>query len=232
MRLIRVIDLETTGLEADDEVIEVGAIDLDIDCGEICTVGSQIIRPRKSIPPAASAVHHITDVDVVHAPSWEEVWPEFFRANDNLVAFAAHNARFESQWIDGGILDGNPLICTYKAALRIWPHAPGHNNQVLRYWLKLPLALERALPAHRALPDAYVTAHLLRELLNSGSLDELISWSRQPALLPKVTFGKHRGSKWNDVPDDYLDWIINKGGFDENVMYTAKTVRSGRRLPA
>ena len=228
MRSIRVIDLETTGLHADDEVVEVGAIDLNCDAGEISIVGAQMVRPRKPIPPEASAVHHITDVDVAAAPSWEEIWPQIFNANGDVIAFAAHNASFEHQWIAGNILGGVPLICSYKAALRIWPHAPGHSNQVLRYWLKLPLEPERAFPAHRALPDAYVTAHLLRLQLNSASLDDLITWSQQPALLTNVTFGKHRGLQWTDVPDGYLDWIIASGGFDENVMYTAKTVRAGR----
>ena len=187
-----------------------------------------MVRPRKAIPPEASAVHHITDADVAAAPSWEEIWPQIFKANDNVIAFAAHNARFEHQWIAGNILGGIPLICSYKAALRIWPHAPGHSNQVLRYWLKLPLETERAFPPHRALPDAYVTAHLLRQQLNRASLDDLITWSQQPALLTNVTFGKHRGLKWTDVPNGYLNWIIANGGFDENVMYTAKTVGAGR----
>ena len=47
MRSIRVIDLETTGLHADDEVVEVGAIDLNCDTGEISIVGAQMVRPRK-----------------------------------------------------------------------------------------------------------------------------------------------------------------------------------------
>jgi hypothetical protein len=57
-----------------------------------------------------------------------------------------------------------------------------------------------------------------------------MSWSNQPALLTKVTFGKHRGSHWIDVPDGYLDWIISTAiGFDENVIHTAKSVRASRR---
>ena len=70
------------------------------------------------------------------------------------------------------------------------------------------------------MPDAYVTAHILREVLNYVSVDQLISWSRQPVLLANVKFGKHRGMKWLDVPDDYFDWIISKGDFDEDVMRT------------
>ena len=87
------------------------------------------------------------------------------------------------------------------------------------------------MSAVTALPDAYVTAHLLRQQLNSASLDDLITWSQQPALLTNVTFGKHRGLKWTDVRDGYLNWIIASGGFDENVSYTAKTVRAGRLPP-
>jgi exodeoxyribonuclease X len=140
MRSIRIIDFETTVLEPSDEIIEVGATDLDCDTWEISVFGAQTIRPRNHIPPQASAVHHITDADVTDAPAWEDVWPQFFNGDGNIVAFAAHNANFESRWLNDQILGGKPLICTYKAALRIWRDAPGHNNQVLRYWLKLPLA--------------------------------------------------------------------------------------------
>jgi exodeoxyribonuclease X len=144
-RSIRIIDLETTGLGPSDEVIEVAAIDLNCDSGEICAFGSEIIRPRNPIPPQASAVHHITDADVANAPIWEEVWPHFFNGDGNIVAFAAHNASFEGKWLSDKI-GHRPLICTYKAALRIWPDAPGHTNQILRYWLKLPLEADRGFP--------------------------------------------------------------------------------------
>ena len=96
MSSIRIIDLETTGLMTADEVVEIGAIDLDCDSGEIRVVGSHLVRPRNAIPPETSAVHHLTDADVASAPAWEDVWPEFFNADD-VVAFAAHNASFESQ---------------------------------------------------------------------------------------------------------------------------------------
>ena len=32
-----------------------------------------------------------------------------------------HNAAFEAQWFTPEILGDVPLICTYKAALRVWP---------------------------------------------------------------------------------------------------------------
>jgi exodeoxyribonuclease X len=64
--------------------------------------------------------------------------------------------------------------------------------------------------AHRAMPDAYVTTHLLREILKHASIQELIRWTNEPVLLPRVLFGKHRGQKWTDVPPDYLQWILRQ----------------------
>ena len=233
--VIRVVDLETTSLESDDEIVEIGAVDLHVETGDIRDVASQIIRPSKSIPPQASAVHHFIDADLVSAPSWSDVSPPIFNAdcNSNVIAFAAHNAKFERKWLGDNLLRGRPIICTHKGALRVWPDAPDHKNQTLRYWRNLPVDRLRAFPPHRALRDAYVTAHILRDLLNGASVDELISWSNQPALLPKVNFGKHRGLKWVDVPVGYLEWLIFKSGHDdEDVIHTAKTILANRKASA
>ena len=116
-----------------------------------------------------------------------------------LLRFAAHNAAFDQQWLPPDLLGNLPLICTYKAAVHIWPEAPKHTNQVLRYWLDLDMDRSIADRAHRAMPDAYVTAHLLREILKHASIEDLIRWTNEPVLLPKVTFGKHRGQNWTDV---------------------------------
>ena len=106
---------------------------------------------------------------------------------------------------------------------RVWPEAPSHSNQALRYWLK-PEGLDRkiASEAHRALPDAYVTAFTLRELLKRATFAELVAWSAEPALLPRVTFGKHKGAAWGAVPPDYLDWLLRQADMNEDVKFTAR----------
>ena len=80
---------------------------------------------------------------------------------------------------------------------------------------------------HRALPDAYVTAFILRELLELVTVEELIAWTDEPALLPRVTFGQHRGRAWDEVPLDYLAWIVDRSELGEDIKYTA---RHHRRL--
>ncbi|WP_204326443.1 hypothetical protein, partial [Stenotrophomonas maltophilia] len=68
---------------------------------------------------------------------------------------------------------------------------------------------ERGLPAHRAFPDAYVTAHHLRDMLNAASVEQLIQWSKSPGLLPRVRFGPDRGKEWGEIDDDSLAVFLN-----------------------
>ena len=93
---------------------------------------------------------------------------------------------------------------------------------MLRYWLGLDMDRSLADRAHRAMPDAYVTAHLLREILKHASIEDLIRWTNEPVLLPKVTFGKHRGQPWIDIPPDYLQWVLRQQGMNEDVLHTAR----------
>ena len=109
-----------------------------------------------------------------------------------------------------------------KVALRIWPDAPGHSNQVLRYWRGLNLDAALAMPPHRAGPDAWVTAHLLVELLKETSVEQMMAWTKEPKLLPKVPFGKHRNSSWPDVPMDYLHWMVGQADMDPDVIWCAQ----------
>lgn len=231
---IRVVDLETTGFDSTDSIVEIGAVDL---IGEdVVLVGAQLFRPPQPIPPQASAIHHITDDHVGLCPAVDEYLPQFMDhgRSSGVEVFCSHNWRFEAQWLEG-LLDGRPAICTYKAALRVWPDAPAHSNQALRYWLK-PSGLDDQIAnvAHRALPDAYVTAMLLRALLKHATVEELIAWTTQPILLQRVNFGRHRGSPWADVPTDYLHWIVERSDQNEDVKFTARHHIQARQghLPA
>ena len=128
----RIVDLETTGTTANDAVVEIGAVD--VIGREIVIVGSDLVRPPVPIPPEASAIHHITDRDVAHCPRLEDVLPKYVDVDGaaGVDVFVSHKWAFEAQWL-GEHLQSRPAICTYKAALRLWPEAPGHGNQVLRY---------------------------------------------------------------------------------------------------
>lgn len=244
--LIQVVDLETTGFhDAPDEhgahmPVELGGCPLygrfdlvgDPDFAD-AAVGrpwSAPVAPGRPVPPEASAIHHIVAADLGAAPDWrtEAVWRLRSALPAPPVALAAHNAKFERHWLTPELVGEPPWLCTWKCALRAWPEAPGHGNQVLRYWLSPPgLDRDAAMPAHRAGPDAYVTAFLLRELLRLHPLATLLQWSEEPAVLIRVPFGKRpeeggwRGCKWTEVDEGLLWWTAERD-FSDDIRHTVK----------
>lgn len=226
-RIIRVWDCETTGTQEDEgaEIIELGRVDLDLATGQIGNEWTALAKPERPIGPETMAVHHIRNEDVADAePAWK-LWGPFFDGCGENDILAAHRADFEQHFHDGS---GRAWICTYKCALIVWPDAPGHSNQTLRYWLDVPIDRALAEPPHRALPDARVTALILSRLLQERTVDELISYSKWPALLVKCNLGQHRGKLWKDVDSGFLEWVLGKD-FDADTKFTCRYWLKKRR---
>jgi exodeoxyribonuclease X len=122
--VVRVIDIETTGIDPMvDVVIEIASVDLLRD-GTITNQRSTLVRPPVPVPAESSAVHHLIDEDVAFAPPLDDVLDQFKGAN----AYVAHNADFERAFLEH--LLGDALwACTYKCALRIWPDLLSHSNR-------------------------------------------------------------------------------------------------------
>lgn len=222
--LIRIIDFETTGLPPDARVVEWATQDMQFN-GEAWERGdaaSGLVDPRVPIPPEASAIHHIVDSDVLGQPSFDSVVQRelaYDGALGPLLAYCAHRASFEQHFFKP---DGVPWIDTYKVAVWLWPDSPNHQNQTLRYWLKLKLATPPG-PMHRAAADAYVTAAILRRALAVGaSVEDMVDVSSRPAILPKFTFGKWAMRPIDEIDSGYLEWMVKQADMDEDAVYTAR----------
>ncbi len=226
---LRVVDLETTGNSfTDGGVVEIGWQDVERGPEGWTLRGlpqAILIDPGRPISPATSAIHHIVDEDVAGAPAWLSVASDILRAAPGPapMALAAHRAAFEQRWCAAALTGGLPWICTYKSALRVWPDAPGHSNQGLRYWRR-PEGLDRAagLPAHRAGPDAYVTAFHLRDMLGEATPEQLLAWSAEPALLAKVPYGRLRGRRVRDLPAEELERLLTAERVDGDLAFTVR----------
>lgn len=225
MAVIRVVDFETTGFEPPAEVIEVGYSDYDTETGDVSAPVSYLCG-ADAIPPENRAVHHIRLSDLKGKKKFDAV-ELLRRACEDAQAVAAHNMNFEQQWFGD---HGAKLICTYKAALRVWPEAPSHANMALAYWLedaeKLTMDQALAQPTHRAGPDAYVTAHILKALFAAGATGrDMVAWTMEPKLMPRVTFGKHKGASWPDVPASYLAWLVGSDMDDDTKWNAAREIK-------
>lgn len=224
MKTFRVIDVETTGFPPNAAIIELGFTDLvwEGNSLNIQPTKSMLLNPNVPIQTGAKAIHHIDETDLVCAPHPDTILPFL---DDNADYIVAHNAKFEKAFIQSSL----PWICTMKCAQQLVLDASSYSNQFLRYHLALPLDRDQASPPHRAGPDTYVTAHLLKALLMRAAqqvpgdfIGQMIKWSNEQQLLKTVSFGKYRGMAWSDVPHDYLRWILTNDRAEEDVRHTAR----------
>lgn len=236
-----VVDTETTGLpEEGAQLVEVAALSRRQD-GSLGTFEG-LCDPGIPIPAVAMAVHHITNEMVAGKPSPAELREQLveemggYGASERVV-WVAHNAAFDRQFLPE--LADERWICTYRCAMHVWPEAPAHGNQTLRYFLGLDQAGGLALPPdlhpHRALYDILVTEGILRALMRAVArrlgedateedvLEELVRLSTAPVVLDTVRFGKHRGRKWEWVVRNdrgWCDWYLKTPDPDDDVRHT------------
>ncbi len=217
--ILRALDFECTGLDpAKDgaEVIEIGYVDITGDDWTIGVPQSILVRPTRPIPAIASAVHHLTDADVAGAqPFSVAALPLLEQAADTVLC--AHFAKYEKQFFTVPAR----WVCTWKVAIHLAPKAPGHKLQELRYFLKLDVDKKLAEPPHRAAPDAYVCAALVKRMLAKLTVQQMIEISSRPAILPCFIFGKHAMKPIEEIDDGYLRWVLENIPDDEDVRATA-----------
>jgi exodeoxyribonuclease X len=221
--MIRVIDIETTGIDpARDAIIEIASVDL-VRGGGITNAIDTLVHPAIPIPPGASAIHHIIDEDVQNAPRLADVI-ERFRGADYYIA---HNCQFEHSFFAAHGIQLGPWICTYKCALRVWPDLEGHSNQEVRYALgratSFPGFDRSTISPQRAAFDVVVTAAIFEELIKHASWS--VQWSSEPPLHTRFHFGKYRGQRYDAIAAsdaDYLHWIVEKSELEEGVKHSAR----------
>lgn len=229
--LFGVIDLETTGFDpSKDRIVESASLTTSKDVTVIAY--HSLHDPQIPIPPSASAVHHLTDADIVGKQPFDN--EEFAGlCESRIIAWAAHFAEFER----GFLKLQKPVICTLRLAKRLWGGLESYSNSFLRYYFKLE-GCENVIP-HRALGDVIVTAAILRlelkELIakrNGAAIDikSLVEWIEEPFLLDTISFGMHKGKRWEELPKDYLRWIVTKMKEpepDRDTLHTAKYYLNG-----
>lgn len=228
MTTVRVVDIETSGLPEDEQhaICEMGWVDLDVDTGAINNPVSFFVNPGHPIPPRIRAVHHISDQMVAAAMSPDQAVALLQKDLKPEDALAAHRASFEQSFIDA---KDRPWVCTWKVSLRAWPELVSHSNQALRYELAVDdepdFRPTEAMPPHRALPDAWVTAHILRKELALRPLERLLQISNEPGILYWIGGQKHKGKTFKEVAQidvPYLTWMADKSDMSEDDKFTAR----------
>ena len=153
-----VIDIETTGLDKEnDAIIELGAVRIAPD--QTRATWSKLVNPGRLIPPEITQLTNITNEMIRTAPPLKAVLQDF---SDFIgeVPVVGHNVRFDLGFIQRqGALKTNPVLDTREIASVLLPTLSRYNLSTLGDEFKA----ENDHP-HRALDDALITASVFQHL--------------------------------------------------------------------
>ncbi len=166
-----VLDTETTGLGAADQIVEIAIVD---------QTGAarlhQRVKPSAPIPPAASRIHGIHDRDVAGAPSFRQIYIQLsvLLAGQIMVAY---NMDFDWRLLQQTASIYNlpePRVAKRDCAMQQYARYKGERKSNGRSYRphKLSAAAQReglaATGAHTALGDARMTLALLRKMAETS----------------------------------------------------------------
>ncbi|HWO76368.1 MAG TPA: exonuclease domain-containing protein [Bacillus sp. (in: firmicutes)] len=160
-----VVDLETTGnkVKADDRIIQLGAVL--IENGEITSLYSTFIQPKRSIPSFITELTGIDEMLVKDAPVFKEAVGPFIDMCKG-ACIVAHNSAFDLTFLQEEykrhgfpIFDGN-VIDTVELARFLYPTSQSFSLQ----GLARELDIDHSSP-HRADADAEVTARIFQKMM-------------------------------------------------------------------
>lgn len=157
-----IVDVETTGASAHaGRIIEIGA--LRVEHGEVVKTYKKLLNPGQAIPEFITSMTGIRDIDVLVAPTFEEVADEVLELFEGST-FVAHNAAFDYGFIREefkrlGYGFTLPRLCTVRLSRALYPEHRKHNLTAL---------IERfnftCVSRHRAFDDAEVLWQFLQML--------------------------------------------------------------------
>lgn len=154
------IDVETTGIRADDRIVSLGFIGADprdILSGTFdMRFGHFIFDPGKKSHPQAEAVHGYDDWTLRHQNRFDQFAPDLFDIFSDADMIVAHNAEFDTRFLFdafgdcGRPLSGKSLFCTMLEYRDFYPSKSGLDFCLRRFGIK------RRSKKHSALEDAWL----------------------------------------------------------------------------
>ena len=218
-------DTETTGVGDNAKIIQFAAKYSDTQ-----EVVDLMFSAGIPIELGAMATHHITEKMIEGKPKFSEFIGKLNEDFKNYVV-VAHNAKFDiGRTSFEGAETPKFVIDTLKISkFFLQEKLDSHKLQVLRYYF----GIEIEANAHDALGDVLVLEKVFHALysLTLESLPEntspkkviaeMINISKNPIMLLKFPFGKHKGELIEDVPKSYFEWCLRSiENLDEDLKFT------------
>ncbi len=232
-------DTETTGNQAEDRIIQVGAMVIGAK-GEV-EVYDELCSAPLAIKTEAMEVHNITpDVIEGKAPfTATKFWNDLSSLNHENNYLIAHNIAFDLGMLEKeGFKNSMKIIDTLRCSKHLFPDSEYHRLQYFRYSLEL-YKKEQAeaskhnivIKAHDAIGDVLVMKLLLSELVAKVKVQyaginpmlKLEELTNTPVMMKNFKFGKYKGEEIADIARSdagYIKWMLKSLELDEDLKYT------------
>lgn len=210
-----IFDSETTGFK-DPQMVEGAYLKLaDIQTLEVVEEFLQRYKADKPIELGALATSHIYDEELADCPPHTD-----FALPAGTTYIIGHNVDY-----DWGVI-GRPdvkRICTQALSRALWPDADSHSQSAMIYLHYREHARGLLQNAHAALDDVHNCRRLLVKILaelaarNGSSVfsfEDLWMISEEARIPTVIRFGKHAGSKIEDIPASYKSWLLGQPDVD------------------
>ncbi len=190
-----------------------------------------IVKPPEPCSFEAMAVHHITHKMVEDKPTLLELAPQVMPLVEQADFVVAHNAPFDMEILErtaayAFIKDEKQrftinTLDTLRLAHHMWNDLPSYKLQVLRYRFGLDdrddlQELAKSDP-HRAMFDTLLLRLLVEWLWLTGdqfeTVEQMVTLSHKPYTVGVFPFGKHFGTKVEDVVKNdpsYVLWCLSQ----------------------
>jgi len=153
-----------------------------------------------------------------------------FQLPEQTTYIIGHNVDYDITAIEKCGVDTSKLkpICTLALARRVWENAEAHNISALIYLISKgsDKARDMLKGAHRADADIILTANILMHIihqLNIQNIEQLYIASEEARIPKSITFGKHKGTAIQDLPADYIQWLLRQDDLD---LYLRKALET------
>ena len=171
-----IVDIETTGLDFTlDQIIEIAAIEIDLNTGKVLREFQSFSMPDEiyisdatepepfELDPFITKLTGITEEMLDGAPSNLDVTEAFFVfARDQPIW--AYNAKFDSRFLNTNTINHIAFHDVLALARRCFPNLPNHKLATVAEHLKISTK-----GAHRALADCLITKEILMQCLKTQS---------------------------------------------------------------
>lgn len=236
-------DTETTGNQAEDKIIQVGAMVVGAN-GEV-EVYDELCSTDIAIKIEAMEVHNITPNLIEGKGLFVDTkfYRDLTKLNNKNNYLIAHNISFDLDMLKKeGFINSMKLIDTLRCSKHLFPDSNYHRLQYFRYSLGLYKDEQKeadkhgiVIKAHDAIGDVIVMKLLLSKLVakvkeqypHINPMVKLEELTNTPVFMKSFKFGKYKGDQIEDISRSdagYIKWMLKSLELDEDLKYTLERV--------